>query len=267
MVAGPQLAEPMRREVELALEQGSDLQWAHAVLGSRLMLFTYDWRAAEPPSSGRCRRSDAILAPIRSTGCSLSDNAASTRPSPSPTSGRILIQASARSSRLAGSSTSAGSSRRRPNSWSSSSIIGRDSLGRPSGWPATTRFSAGRNRQSSLRIEHSTRPPGTRSGVAVQAPSSAQRGPLMMPAPFSAASRSSDAKEVTWTRSTWRWFTQASARRRRPLRHLERCAGDGSVQNWIMAPEPFFDELRQEPRFREVLRRLNLPEWTPPTNA
>ena len=48
------------------------------------------------------------------------------------------------------------------------------------------------------------------------------------------------------------------------LSHLERCATEGSVQNWIMAPEPFFDGLRQEPRFREVLRRLNLPEWTPP---
>jgi tetratricopeptide (TPR) repeat protein len=46
-VAGPQFAEPMRREVELALEKGPDLQWAHAVLGSWLMLFTYDWQAAE----------------------------------------------------------------------------------------------------------------------------------------------------------------------------------------------------------------------------
>ena len=47
MIAGPQLAEPMRREVELALEQGPDLQWAHAVRGSWLMLFEYDWQAAE----------------------------------------------------------------------------------------------------------------------------------------------------------------------------------------------------------------------------
>jgi hypothetical protein len=45
------------------------------------------------------------------------------------------------------------------------------------------------------------------------------------------------------------------------LRHLERCATEGSVQNWIMAPEPFFDGLRQESRFREVLRRIKLPEW------
>ena len=47
LVAGPQLAEPMRREVELALERGPDLQWAHAVLGSWLMLFKYDWQAAD----------------------------------------------------------------------------------------------------------------------------------------------------------------------------------------------------------------------------
>jgi Tfp pilus assembly protein PilF len=47
MVAGPQLAEPMRHEVELALEHGPDLQWAHAVLGSWLMLFKYHWKAAE----------------------------------------------------------------------------------------------------------------------------------------------------------------------------------------------------------------------------
>jgi len=50
------------------------------------------------------------------------------------------------------------------------------------------------------------------------------------------------------------------------LSQLERCATEGSVQNWIIAPEPFFDALRQEPRFREVLRRLSLPDWTPPTD-
>jgi hypothetical protein len=51
------------------------------------------------------------------------------------------------------------------------------------------------------------------------------------------------------------------------LSQLERCATEGSVQNWILAPEPFFDVLRQEPRFRAVLRRLDLPEWTPATIA
>jgi hypothetical protein len=55
--------------------------------------------------------------------------------------------------------------------------------------------------------------------------------------------------------------------REEALNQLERCAAEGSVQNWIIAPEPFFDGLRQEPRFREVLRRLDLPEWTPPTKA
>jgi hypothetical protein len=42
------------------------------------------------------------------------------------------------------------------------------------------------------------------------------------------------------------------------------CAAEGSVQNWIIAPEPFFDGLRREPRFRDVLRPINLPAWTPP---
>jgi hypothetical protein len=51
------------------------------------------------------------------------------------------------------------------------------------------------------------------------------------------------------------------------LTQLERCGTHGSTQNWILAPEPFFDDLRQEPRFREVLRRLDSPDWTPPTNA
>jgi tetratricopeptide (TPR) repeat protein len=51
------------------------------------------------------------------------------------------------------------------------------------------------------------------------------------------------------------------------LGDLEQCATNGSVQNWIMAPEPFFDGLRQEPRFHAVLRRLNLPMWIPPPTA
>jgi tetratricopeptide (TPR) repeat protein len=54
------------------------------------------------------------------------------------------------------------------------------------------------------------------------------------------------------------------ADRNAALTELERCAHEGSMQNWIMAPEPFFDPLCTEPRFREVLRRLDLPEWAPP---
>jgi len=51
------------------------------------------------------------------------------------------------------------------------------------------------------------------------------------------------------------------------LSQLERCATEGSVQNWIIAPEPLFDPLRDEPRFFEVLRQLNLPLWVPPVSA
>ena len=48
------------------------------------------------------------------------------------------------------------------------------------------------------------------------------------------------------------------------LTQLERCANEGSMQNWIIAPEPLFDPLRAEPRFRDVLGRLDLPAWAPP---
>jgi TolB-like protein len=46
------------------------------------------------------------------------------------------------------------------------------------------------------------------------------------------------------------------------LTELERIVEEGSPQTWIIAPEPFFDPLRQEPRFRQVLRELDLPELT-----
>jgi TolB-like protein/DNA-binding SARP family transcriptional activator len=44
------------------------------------------------------------------------------------------------------------------------------------------------------------------------------------------------------------------------LTELERILEEGSPQAWVIAPEPFFDPLRHEPRFRRVLRELDLPE-------
>lgn len=45
----------------------------------------------------------------------------------------------------------------------------------------------------------------------------------------------------------------------RALDALERLAAEGSPQSYIVAPEPFFDPLRGEPRFDTVLAELGLP--------
>ena len=97
-LAGPELAEPMRREVDLALELGPDLQWAHAVRGSWLMLFKYDWQRPRPPFRRPSRRSDVTLALTRSMGCSLLGSAGSTRPRRLRMSGSTSIPALERSS-------------------------------------------------------------------------------------------------------------------------------------------------------------------------
>jgi TolB-like protein/Tfp pilus assembly protein PilF len=44
------------------------------------------------------------------------------------------------------------------------------------------------------------------------------------------------------------------------LEELERLVVEGSPSSWVVAPEPFFDPLRADPRFRNVLRDLRLPE-------
>ena len=43
------------------------------------------------------------------------------------------------------------------------------------------------------------------------------------------------------------------------LDELERLVEEGSPQSWAIPPEPFFDPLRDEPRFDAVLDRLELP--------
>jgi TolB-like protein/Tfp pilus assembly protein PilF len=46
------------------------------------------------------------------------------------------------------------------------------------------------------------------------------------------------------------------------LEELERVVTEGSPSSWIVAPEPFFDPLRADRRFRDVLRELRLPEFS-----
>jgi TolB-like protein/Flp pilus assembly protein TadD len=45
----------------------------------------------------------------------------------------------------------------------------------------------------------------------------------------------------------------------RTLDSLERIVEEGSAQAWIVAPEPFFDLIRGDPRFDSILDRLGLP--------
>lgn len=45
----------------------------------------------------------------------------------------------------------------------------------------------------------------------------------------------------------------------RALDELDRLVEEGSPQSWALPPEPFFDPLRDDPRFDDVLERLELP--------
>lgn len=46
----------------------------------------------------------------------------------------------------------------------------------------------------------------------------------------------------------------------RALKELEALIEQGSAHSWIVAPEPFFDPLRPDPRFKAALERLDLPK-------
>jgi TolB-like protein len=267
MVAGPQLAEPMRREVELALEQGPELQWAHAVRGSWLMLFKYDWQAAEAAFQR------AMQATRRD-------------PRARPEYGLFLV----------------GQCR-----FDEAVALAQEWLDLDPGVGAQfaigwiqhkRRHVEESTEQLEFVVDHWPRflwapfwlacnyvllgRPDQAIGLARRALDAApwhSIGRGYAGAIFGAAGAPEDAREIL------RSFEMIGrdggyvdpfnlalvhaglGERDEALSQLERCATEGSVQNWIMAPEPFFDGLRQEPRFRAVQRRLNLPEWTPPTSA
>jgi TolB-like protein len=267
MVAGPQLADPMRREVELALEQGPDLQWAHAVLGSWLMLFTYDWQAAEAAfqRAMQAKRRD---------------------PRAHPEYGLFLVgqcrfdEASALAAEWldldpgVGAQFAIGWIQHKRREFEASTeqlefvIDHWPGFAYAPFWLAGNYAFLGRSEQA-VKLAHR----------ALDAAPWHSIGRGYAGAVFGAAGAPDDARAILRSFEAigregghvdpfnLALVHAGLGENEEALGHLERCASDGSVQNWIMAPEPFFDGLRQELRFRDVLRRLNLPEWTPPTNV
>lgn len=267
MVAGPQLAEPMRHEVELALEQGPDLQWAHAVLGSWLMLFTYDWQAAEAAfqRAMQAKRRD---------------------PRAHPEYGLFLVGQCRFDESLAlaaewldlgpgvGAQFAIGWIQHKRRQFEESTEQLEFVIDHWPGflwapfWLACNYAFLGRSEQA-VKLAHR----------ALDAAPWHSIGRGYAGAVFGAAGAPDDARAILRSfEATGREgghvdpFNLALVHaglgeNEAALTYLELCANDGSVQNWIMAPEPFFDGLRQEPRFREVLRRINLPDWTPPINV
>jgi len=267
MLAGPQLAEPMRREVELALEQGPDLQWAQAVRGSWLMLFKYDWQAAEAAflRALKARRRDVRAHPeygLFLVGQCRFDEAVALA------NEWLDIEPGV------GAQFAIGWIQHKRRQFEESTEQLEFVVAHWPGflwapfWLACNYAFLGR--------------PDQAIGLARRALDAApwhSIGRAYAGAVFGAAGAPEEAREIL------RSFEMIGrdggyvdpfnlalvhaglGERDEALSQLERCAIEGSAQNWIMAPEPFFDGLREEPRFREVLRRLNLPELTPPTNT
>lgn len=264
MVAGPQMAEPMRREVDRALELGPDLQWAHAVLGSWLMLFTYDWAAAEAAFQ-------------RAMQASRRD------PRAHPEYGLFLVGQCRFDEALSlaaewldldpgvGAQFAIGWIQHKRRQFEASTeqlefvIDHWPAFAYAPFWLAGNYVLLGRSEQA--------------VGVARQALEAAPWhaiGRGYAGAVFGAAGAVDEARSILHSFEViggegghvdpfnLALVHAGLGENDAALTCLERCATEGSVQNWIMAPEPFFDGLRHEPRFAEVLRRLNLPEWTPP---
>jgi hypothetical protein len=47
--------------------------------------------------------------------------------------------------------------------------------------------------------------------------------------------------------------------RGRALQWFEKASSERSINTWLL-PDPRLDQIRKEPRFREILRRMGLPE-------
>jgi TolB-like protein/Tfp pilus assembly protein PilF len=267
MIAGPQLAEPMRHEVELALEQGPDLQWAHAVLGSWLMLFKYDWQAADAAfqRAMKAKRRDARAHPeygLFLVGQCRFDEA------------EALADEWLDLDPGVGAQFAVGWIQHKRQQFEESTEQLEFVIDHWPGflwapfWLACNYALLGQAEQA-IALAHRALDSAPWHSIG--------RG--YAGAVFGAAGAHDDARAIL------RSFEEIGREggyvdpfnlalvhaglgdHDEALSQLERCATEGSVQNWILAPEPFFDGLRQEPRFREVLRRLDLPEWTPPTTA
>ena len=267
MIAGPQLAEPMRREVELALEQGPDLEWAHAVRGSWLMLFEYDWDAADAAFQ------QAITAKRRDARAH-------------PEYGMFLIgqcrfdEATTLAAEWLDLEPGVGAQfaigwiqhKRRQLEDSTEQlefvIDHWPGFAWAPFWLACNYVLLGRSEEATNLMHRALEAApwhsiGRGYAGAVFAMAGAQGDARGILRSFEAIGQDGgyvDPFNLALVHAGLGEYDAA-------LEQLELCASEGSVQNWIMLPEPFFDPLRQEPRFRSVLRRLGLPDWTPPTEA
>jgi TolB-like protein len=266
MVAGPALAEPMRGEVDVALEQGPDLQWAHAVLGSWIMLFTYDWRAADAAFERalKAKRRDVRAHPeygMFLVGQCRFDEATALAAEWLDLDPGVAAQ------------FAIGWIQHKRRQFVESTeqlefvIDHWPGFGWAPFWLACDYAFLGRS-QEAINLAHR----------ALDAAPWHSIGRGYAGAVFGMAGAPGDARAILHSFETigreggyvdpfnLALVHMGLGQHDEALSQLERCASEGSVQNWIMAPEPFFDPLRNEPRFQDVLRRLNLPEW-PPANS
>ena len=267
MIAGPQLAEPMRREVELALEQGPDLQWAHAVRGSWLMLFEYDWQAADAAfrRAITARRRDVRAHPEYGLflvgqcrfdeATALADEWLDLEPGVGAQFAIGWIQHKRRQLEESTEQLEFVIDHWPGFAWAPF-------------WLACNYVLLGRSEQATNLMHRALEAApwhsiGRGYAGAVFATAGAHDDAQGILRSFEVIGRDGgyvDPFNLALVHAGLGEYDAA-------LGQLERCATEGSVQNWIMLPEPFFDPLRQEPRFRNVLRRLGLPDWTPPTEV
>lgn len=260
-VVGPQLAEPMRREVDLALELGPDLQWSHAVRGIWLQLFAYDWAAADAAfrTAADARRRDARALQEHAlflVGQLRFDEASD-----------AVAEWMHFDPGVGGPHFAIGYLQHKSRRFEESTEQLEFAMAR---WPEFTHTPIWLGADYALvgRFDEAT-------ALMRRALAAAPDYTILLGyagAVFGLAGATREARGILRRFESSRAkgeyvdpFNVALVRmglgeRDAALDELERCASEGSVQNWILAPEPFFDPLRADPRFRGVLQRLRLPE-------
>jgi len=247
-LAGPQHAELMRREVDLALEQGPDLQWAHAVLGSWLMLFEYDWQAADAAFQGamKAKRRDARAHPeygLFLVGQCRFDEA------------MALADEWLDLDPGVGAQFAIGWIQHKRRQFEASTEQLEFVIDHWPGfvyapfWLAGNYALLGRSEEA-VKLAHRALDAAPWHSIG-RGYAGAVFGAAGAPDDAHAILRSFEAigREGGYVDTFNLALVHAGlGENEEALRCLERCATDGSVQNWIMAPEPFFDGLRQEPR-------------------